>query len=162
MVVAIGRALSVHLSDEQPLDVDQARLCDLTRRVLRTQGYPEDAEVAVLLVTDDDMASYNRRFLQREGPTDVLAFPLEEHQPGVPPRVAPSGPPIHLGDVVIAPAYVGRQAAEHGTTTDEEMALMLVHGLLHLMGYDHGEDDEAEAMESREREILAQVGLRRR
>jgi probable rRNA maturation factor len=63
-----------------------------------------------------------------------------------------------LGDVLVAPAYVRRQAEELGVTFDDEMALMVTHGILHLMGYDHEEDFDAERMESRERELLRMVG----
>ena len=93
----------------------------------------------------------------------MLAFPLESMSPGAPPPPhGRHGPPVHLGDVVIAPAYVGRQAAELAGSVADELALMVVHGVLHLMGYDHVEDDEAEEMEARERAILAAAGVVRR
>jgi probable rRNA maturation factor len=107
------------------------------------------------------MASYNERFLERAGPTDVLAFPVEELMPGVVPDHDNNGPPLVIGDVIVAPAYVGRQAAEHGNGLADEMALMVAHGILHLLGYDHVEDDDAELMERREAELLALVGVQR-
>ena len=67
-----------------------------------------------------------------------------------------------IGDVVIAPDYVRRQAQDHGTGTEDEMALMVTHGILHLLGYDHQDDEEAEMMEQREREILGRQGRNRR
>lgn len=154
--------MTVHLSDEQPLDVDSVPLRFLAERVLSDEGYPALSDVSVILVTDDVMAEYNSRFLGRTGPTDVLAFPLEDLRPGRPPKLDVDGPPVHLGDVVIAPAYVGRQSEVHGTSVAEEMSLMLVHGVLHLMGFDHEQDDEAEAMEERERRILGRIGMNRR
>lgn len=154
--------MSVHVVDEQPLELDAVHLGWLAERVLASEGVPDDADVSVILVTDDAMAGYNRAFMERNGPTDVLAFPLEDLTPGTVPRPPVGGPPIHLGDVVIAPSYVGRQAEEHGATVVEELSLMLVHGMLHLLGYDHVEDDEAEQMESRERTILAAVGMVRK
>jgi probable rRNA maturation factor len=129
--------------------------------VLSEEGYPDETEVTVLLVSDDEMASYNERFLERSGPTDVLAFPVEELLPGVVPDHDPNGPPLVIGDVIVAPAYVGRQAAEHGSGFADEMALMVAHGILHLLGYDHVEDDDAELMERREAELLALVGVQR-
>jgi probable rRNA maturation factor len=107
------------------------------------------------------MASYNERFLDRWGPTDVLAFPVEELLPGVVPDRDQNGPPLVIGDVIVAPAYVGRQAAENGSGFADEMALMVAHGLLHLLGYDHVEDDDAELMERREAQLLAMVGVER-
>ena len=67
-----------------------------------------------------------------------------------------------LGDVIVAPTYVRRQASDHGVSFEDEMALMVTHGILHLLGYDHVEDEAAEQMESRERELLAKVGRTRR
>jgi probable rRNA maturation factor len=108
------------------------------------------------------MAGYNQRFLDREGPTDVLAFPVEELIPGVVPDRDPNGPPMMLGDVIVAPAHVRRQATELEVDFEDEMALMVTHGLLHLLGYDHVEDVDADRMEARERELLAMVGKVRR
>jgi len=92
--------------------------------------------------------------MQRQGPTDVLAFPLEGLEPGVPPEQIPNGPPVNLGDVVISPTYVREQARRADIRFDEEMELIVVHGLLHLLGYDHQEDEDAEVMETRERDLL--------
>jgi probable rRNA maturation factor len=87
---------------------------------------------------------------------------VEELLPGVVPDHDPHGPPLILGDVVIAPGYVRRQAEEHEVTFDDEMALMVTHGILHLLGYDHVDEDEAERMEERERVLLAKRGVVRR
>lgn len=154
--------MSIFLADEQTESVGTDRLHSLAETILSEEGYPDDAEVTLLFVSDSEMASYNQRFLDREGPTDVLAFPVEELLPGMVPDLPPHGPPLMLGDVVIAPAYVRRQAQEHGVSFDEEIALMVTHGILHLLGYDHVEDDDAERMEERERQILARVGMSRR
>ena len=154
--------MSVFVADEQREAVGLSDLHALAELVLREEGYPDDAEVTLLFVDETEIASYNGRFLDRDGPTDVLAFPVEEMLPGVIPDTDPQGPPLMLGDVVIAPAYVRRQAAEHGFTFEDELALMVTHGILHLLGYDHVEDDEAERMEQRERDLLAKVGKKRR
>jgi probable rRNA maturation factor len=87
---------------------------------------------------------------------------VEKLRPGGAPAAAPGGPPLLVGDVVIAPDYVRRQAVEYGTGADDEMALMVAHGILHLLGYDHQEDVDAELMEGRERDILATQGRSRR
>jgi len=154
--------VSVFLADEQGEPVDLLQLRHLAELVLTEEGYPDETEVTVLLVSDDEMASYNERFLDRTGPTDVLAFPVEELTPGFVPDRDPGGPPLVIGDVIVAPAYVSRQAAETDVGFDDEMALMVAHGILHLLGYDHIEDGDAELMERREGELLSMVGVERR
>ena len=154
--------MSVFLADEQAEPVDLLQLRHLAEVVLSEEGYPDETEVTVLLVSDDEMASYNERFLDRTGPTDVLAFPVEELTPGFVPDHDPAGPPLVIGDVIVAPAYVSRQSAETEIGFDDEMALMVAHGILHLLGYDHIEDADAELMERREAELLSMVGVVRR
>jgi len=154
--------VSVFLADEQAETVGLGELHSLAEMVMREEGFPDDVEVTLLFVDESEMASYNQRFLDRDGPTDVLAFPVEHLIPGVVPDHDAQGPPLVLGDVVVAPAYVRKQAVDFGVTFEDEMALMVTHGILHLLGYDHLEDDEAERMESRERELLSRVGRTRR
>jgi probable rRNA maturation factor len=150
------------MADEQGEPVDLEQLRGLAELVLREEGYRGETELTLLLVNEDEMSSYNERFLNRSGPTDVLAFPVEELVPGVAPDPDPNGPPLMIGDVIVAPAYVGRQAAENEVSFEDEMALMVTHGILHLLGYDHLEDDDAERMERRETELLSMVGKTRR
>lgn len=153
--------MNIFLADEQdePLSIDT--LTRLAELVLESEGLDDATEMTLMLVTDDVIAGYNQQFMEREGPTDVLAFPLEHATPGSPPQRALNGPPLNLGDVIISPAYVGRQAASNGTDSLDELALMVVHGTLHLLGYDHPDDSTAEAMERRERDLLAKVGRKR-
>ena len=154
--------MSVFLANEQGQELDAAPLQTLAELVVREEGFPKETEVTLLFVDEDEMSSYNRRFLEKDGPTDVLAFPVEDFIPGVAPEHDPFGPPLLIGDVIIAPTYVGRQAEEFGVTFEDEMALMVTHGILHLLGYDHVDDSDAEKMEGRERELLAMVGRERR
>jgi len=152
----------IFLADEQTEEVGLSELHSLAQLVLREEGYSNQVEVTLIFVSESEMAAYNERFLDRSGPTDVLAFPVEELMPGVVPDTDPQGPPLMLGDVIIAPGYVRQQAESNGVEFDDEMALMVMHGILHLLGYDHVDDEEAERMESRERELLAMVGKIRR
>lgn len=152
----------IFLADEQTEEVGLSDLHSLAQLVLREEGYSNQVEVTLIFVSESEMAAYNERFLDRSGPTDVLAFPVEELMPGVVPDTDPQGPPLMLGDVIIAPGYVRQQAESNGVEFDDEMALMVMHGILHLLGYDHVDDEEAERMESRERELLAMVGKIRR
>lgn len=154
--------MNVSFSDEQTRPIDGAALVSLARRALAFEGYPSQTEVSIIAVTDDAIAELDRQHFGIDSPTDVLSFPIEEFTPGAPPESTGDGPPVLLGDVVIAPAFISRQAAEFGVDEPDELSLMVVHGILHLMGWDHTADDEAEAMEAREREILALVGVDRR
>jgi probable rRNA maturation factor len=152
----------IFLADEQTEEVGLPDLHSLAGMVLREEGYSDQVEVTLIFVSESEMAAYNERFLDRGGPTDVLAFPVEDLMPGIVPDNDPQGPPLMLGDVVVAPAYVRRQADEYGVSFEDEMALMVTHGILHLLGYDHANDDDAERMEARERELLALSGRTRR
>lgn len=147
--------MNIFLADEQDVPLSTEPLRRLAALVMTAEHLPPDTEVAIMLVDDAQIAEYNGRFMDREGPTDVLAFPLEDLQPGVPPVRRANSAPLNLGDVIIAPSYVSRQATENGVPFEAELELMVVHGLLHLLGYDHHEDADAEVMEGRERELLA-------
>ncbi len=152
------------MADEQDVPLPIESLRRLARIVLGEEGLPSETEVGILFVGDRVMAEYNRRFLRRSGPTDVLALPLVPPEEGRGATIGVGTPdpvPHGLGDVFIAPDYVRRQARERGSDFGKEMSLMVTHGLLHLVGYDHQSPDEAEVMEDRERALLAQVGIER-
>ncbi|MDQ2727305.1 MAG: rRNA maturation RNase YbeY [Actinomycetota bacterium] len=155
----------VFAADEQTAQpVDTLRWIHLAEAVLAEEGVG-DAEVSMLFVDEVAIADLNKRFLGRDGPTDVLAFPIDEDpgEGGRSPDSGGSGPgfnaesseaPSLLGDLVICPAVAQRNAPEHAGTYEDEIALLVVHGLLHLLGMDHADEDEAEVMEGRERELL--------
>lgn len=155
--------MPVVVSDEHPSSgVDEDQLRGWAEAVLEAEGYPARTELAVTLVDDERITRLNGEVLHRPVPTDVLAFPVEQLEPGCVPPTDPLGRPLLIGDVVIAPDYVRRQAELMGVDPADEMALMVTHGILHLLGYRHDQDDEAEMMEGREREILSAQGLVRR
>jgi len=155
--------MTVLVSDEHPASgVDPEHLRSLAEAVLSAEGFPPEAEVSITLVDDEEMASWNLRAMGKTGPTDVLSFPVEALRPGHRPPTLPDGQPLLVGDVVIAPDYVRRQAGQFGMTADDEMALMVAHGILHLLGYDHQDEADSELMEDRERLILASQGRSRR
>jgi probable rRNA maturation factor len=108
------------------------------------------AEVSVLLCDDAVIAALNARWRGRDEPTNVLSFPA-------PP--SGDGAPAHLGDIAIACETVVREAREQGLPVAQHLAHLAVHGFLHLLGYDHGTDGEAERMERLERDILASLGI---
>lgn len=131
---------------------------ELVTATLSAEGFPDSLEVSLTLLDSGPMADLNRTHMGKEGATDVLSFPLEALSPGEVPDSAAGGPPLHIGDIFICPAVVTSNAAAAGVAFRDEMALMVVHGLLHLLGYDHVVDSEAEQMEQRERDLLAAVG----
>jgi probable rRNA maturation factor len=145
---------------EVPLDA----LVALSTRVLEAEGVRGGAEVSLLFVDTASIAELNERFLGKEGPTDVLSFPLEDEPlaPGRQPDAGGTGPgeeldevvPDLLGDVVVCPAVARERATAEGVEYHDELALLVVHGTLHLLGWDHERDDEATAMEARERDLL--------
>lgn len=150
--------MNVFLSDEQGHPADGESLRAAAEAVLMAEGYPTGTEVAVYLVDAIEMAGYNERFMDRKGPTDVLAFPTEVLTPGEAPRPVPGEPPLNIGDVFLCPVEVARRAGEENVPFDDFIHLLLVHGMLHLLGYEHEEEAEAAAMERREDELLAVLG----
>ncbi len=103
--------------------------------------------VAMLLTDDEAVRELNARFRQQDKPTNVLSFP------------APPNPERHLGDVALAYGVCAREAGEQGKDLGRHLQHLVVHGVLHLLGYDHMSEDEAEAMESLERVVLAGLGV---
>lgn len=158
--------IDVFAADEQTAHgVDLPTFSELARAALYDEGVRGLAEVSLFFVTEDAIAELNQQFLGHEGPTDVLSFPIDD-EPSVSGRVPDSGgtgpgePPEEempqlVGDVVICPAVAARHAVENERSLEDEMALLVVHGVLHLLGWDHEVDAEAEKMEARERELLA-------
>jgi probable rRNA maturation factor len=116
--------------------------------VMTMEEVPDTAELSVAVVDADEMAHLNERYRGVAGPTDVLSFGCDDPCP------AGSDEPITLGDVIIAPEIAVTQAAELGTTVEAELNLLLVHGVLHLLGYEHDDDEAARAMQDRERVLL--------
>ena len=128
---------------------------ELCRFVLEREEAPVASEVSLSFVDDARMAQLNAEFRGKEGPTDVLSFECDGLDDGFgAPDEGVNGAPFELGDVVIAPDVALRQSAEFGHSFEAEVSLLLVHGLLHLLGYDHIDDDDAEEMEARERALL--------
>jgi probable rRNA maturation factor len=157
--------INVFVTDEQQqTPVDEARWAQFVELVVAAVGIEGEAEVSLLFVDEDHIADLNRRFMDSDGPTDVLSFPIdgipEPSTSGLmPPGRSPWDPddqPLLLGDIVVCPAVAARQAPDHAGTYEDEIALLIVHGLLHLIGLDHVTDDDRVAMRSREKELLDQ------
>jgi len=135
-------------SHREPEPLDLAAFERLATFVLDREDVPDITELSIAVVDVDEMASLNVRYRGVEGPTDVLSFGCDE------PCAVAGDEPITLGDVVIAPEIAIRQAEEYGHTVEEELNLLLVHGILHLLGYEHDSDEDAAVMQGRERLLL--------
>lgn len=125
----------------------------LTRRLLRAEHRLETQEASLLLCDDATIQTLNREHRGQDAPTDVLSFPQEEGPP-LPLGWADEALPHLLGDVVISVETARRQAESFGWTLQDEVEALLAHGLLHLLGYDHGTAEERSAMQERESAIL--------
>ena len=148
----------VVFGDEQDEPVVADEVVRLAEVVMVAEGLDAGTGVSITLVDEDTIALLNREHMGKAGPTDVLSFPIEDAAPGVPPRRAVDGPPVEIGDVVIAPSVVRSNANRDAVVFEDELALMVVHGILHLLGWDHVAEAEAVAMERREEELLNLVG----
>lgn len=143
--------VAVVVSDEQTdVAIDLDRWAELARAILQDEG--RKGELTLTFVDVDEIAALNAEHLGRDGATDVLSFPLDADLEN---SDLPSGwGPVLLGDVVICPAVAAAAAPTHAGTVDDELALLVVHGILHVLGHDHAEPDETQVMRARERELL--------
>ena len=152
--------MSVEVANESGTPVDERELVALARHVLHELGVNPLAELSVLLVDIDSMEQLHKRWMNEPGPTDVLAFPMDELQTGRHDE-DPGPQPELLGDVVLCPEVAQRQAAEAGHGVEDELHLLCAHGVLHLLGYDHGDADEERQMFEIQSRVL-QTWARRR
>lgn len=134
--------------------VENIPLESLASFVISREGKPDTTEVSITFVSDEEIARLNEQYRGKVGPTDVLSFECDGFDDDFDAGKSHEEAPFELGDIVIAPDVALRQTKEFGTTLQEEIELLCCHGLLHLCGYDHIEDDEAEVMEAREDELL--------
>ena len=137
--------MSIEIANESGVDVNSDTILAVARHALDEMGVNPLAELSVLCVDVEYMTELNHRWMDGAGPTDVLAFPMDEgsvdHGPG-----EGSGEPALLGDIVLCPEVAAKQAATAGHATIDELALLTVHGILHLLGYDHAEPEEEAEM----------------
>ncbi len=157
--------MDVLLINRTRLSVTEAmtdQLVAVARAALAAEGMPDHAQVDVTLVDDEEIRQLNRDYRDKDAPTDVLSFPIwepeelalvREHPERFPER------PLLVGDVVISVETAARQAQDYGHSLERELAYLCVHGVLHLLGYDHEEETDRAAMREREEAILSEAGL---
>ena len=160
--------VSVFGSNEQKeIEVDVARYLSLARLTLAREHVVGTCEMSLIFCDEDSITRLNEQYMDAQGPTDVLAFPVDDDLVGSGrnPDNGGRGPgtpsedddiPALIGDVYICPSVALRQSGEHNQTLDQELALLVVHGTLHLLSYDHYELDEREEMQEREQAILTE------
>jgi len=137
--------VSIEIANESGASVDSDKVLAVARFVLDEMGVNPLAELSVLLVDIDYMTELNHRWMGADGPTDVLAFPMEESSVDHGPSES-VGEPALLGDIVLCPEVAAKQAATAGHGADDELHLLTVHGVLHLLGYDHADPEEEREM----------------
>ena len=133
----------IDLSNESGEEVDTQALIRLARFALDKLRIHHQADLSILLVDVDTMTAYHKQFMNLDGPTDVMSFPMDELREPADGEAPPRG---LLGDIVICPAFTSAQAPGNGRTNQEEIEYLLIHGLLHLLGHDHAEPDEKAVM----------------
>jgi probable rRNA maturation factor len=162
--------VSIEVLNESSHDVDEQALVLVARHVLDAMGVSPLAELSLMLVDVEHMTELHVRWMDEPGPTDVMAFPMDEldlrgsrgaghaHED----KADEHGPAL-LGDVVLCPAVAEKQAREAGHSTEDELELLTTHGVLHLLGFDHGDPEEHAEMFGLQAELLASwKGARRR
>ena len=144
--------MSVEVLNESGVEFEELRTQQLCRFVLDRMRVHPLAELCITAVDRETIAELNAKWMDKEGPTDVLAFPMDELRPGMVNEDPEEGV---LGDLVLCPAVAERQGVTAGHGTEAEIELLTVHGILHLLGYDHAEPEEHKEMFGLQDELLA-------
>src|SRR4029453_14863821 len=133
---ARGPRMSIEVVNESGHELDVTELASLSRFVMEQMRVHPLAELCIKAVDEQTIAQLNEQWMEKEGPTDVLAFPMDELRPGLVNEEPEEGV---LGDLVLCPDIAARQGETAGHGTNAEIELLTVHGILHLLGYDHAE-----------------------
>jgi probable rRNA maturation factor len=145
--------MSIEVQNESGVDLDVRRTQQLARFVMDRMRVHPQAELCVTAVDEETIAELNVKWMEKEGPTDVLAFPMDELRPG---HVNEEPEEGVLGDLVVCPVVAQQQAEAAGHAVQDELDLLTVHGILHLLGYDHGEPDDHREMFGLQARLLAE------
>lgn len=135
--------MSIEILNESGIDLDERGLQQLARFVMDRMRVHPLAELCIKAVDEATIAELNEQWMEKEGPTDVLAFPMDELRPGLLDEEPEEGV---LGDLVLCPAVAEKQGEAAGHGVEAEIELLTVHGILHLLGYDHAEPEEHREM----------------
>src|SRR6202023_1948376 len=145
--------MTIEVANESGVDVSESELVSVARFVIARMDVNPSAELSMVLLDTAAMADLHMRWMDLPGPTDVMSFPMDELEPGGRPDAPEPGPSM-LGDIVLCPEFAAEQATAAGHTLGQELALLTIHGVLHLLGYDHAEPDEEKEMFALQRQLL--------
>jgi probable rRNA maturation factor len=145
--------MSIEVLNESGDTIDVTALSRLARFTMDQMRVHPMAELCIKLVDEATIAELNEKWMDKEGPTDVLAFPMDELRPGLVNEEPEEGV---LGDLVLCASVAARQAVEAKHSTADELQLLTVHGILHLLGYDHAEPEEHQEMFGLQATLLTQ------
>lgn len=145
--------MSIEVSNESGVDVSEVELISVAKFVLIQMDVNPSAELSMVLLDTAAMADLHMRWMDLPGPTDVMSFPMDELEPGGRPDSPEPGPSL-LGDIALCPQFAAEQAATAGHSLGQELALLTIHGILHLLGYDHAEPEEEKEMFALQRRLL--------
>ncbi|MFH1003542.1 MAG: rRNA maturation RNase YbeY [Chloroflexota bacterium] len=159
MMKTAGMEIDVTIDEPFQGQLEEDWLRRVARQVLVSEGAGDDVEMGLVVTGQEQIRQLNRDYRRKDEPTDVLAFALrpEENPPGSPPFITPPDGQRHLGEVVVSYPQSLLQAAEQGHPVSREVATLIIHGGLHLLGYDHQTDQQEAAMRAREAAILDQL-----
>ena len=143
--------MTIEITNESELEVDLTRVQSLAEHVREALRLHPLVDVGVIFVDEAPMTDLHVRWMDEPGPTDVLSFPMDELRPGSEEMLSAEGV---LGDVVICPQVARRQAEAAGHEEINEILMLLTHGILHLVGFDHAEPEEEKEMFALQRELL--------
>jgi probable rRNA maturation factor len=146
--------MSIEIANESGVVVDEPSLVAVARHALDEMGVSPMAELSMLLIDVEHMSELNQRWMDSSGPTDVLAFPMDEFDAERGPGHVPGNSPALLGDVVLCPVVAKQQARQAGHGMADELHLLTVHGVLHLLGYDHADPEEEREMFALQNRLL--------
>ncbi len=152
--------MGIEIINESDHEVDEAGITAAAGFALAEMGVNPLAELSILVVGLDHMTELNRRWMGGTGPTDVLSFPMDDAMPPKPDAVEPTMPV--LGDLVLSPDVAEAQAKDAGHSTAEERDMLTVHGVLHILGYDHAEPEQAKEMFGLQNRLLDAWRAKRR
>lgn len=146
--------LSINNDKNIPLNgIDEQAIIDVLEAVLAHEGVEADCEISMLITDNDGIRALNREYRDKDTPTDVLSFPQYDEIPNM--------PYLYLGDIVISVERCEEQASDFGHSFEREFMYLTVHSCLHLLAYDHMNDDDKKEMRMREKAIMASVEILR-
>lgn len=141
--------MNIEITNLASIKCDEERIRSVAKYSLERLELHPDCELSISLVGESEMSSLHMQWMDESGPTDVLSFPMDELKP----KSAAQGPGV-LGDIVLCPSYAKTQAEQAGHSLQDELELLTVHGVLHLLGFDHREAEEERVMFAKQDEYL--------